>query len=165
MHQTDLARSNVGSDEDTNREQLANAQEYLRVMLQKVAPDFVLCHAWDEFYRFYDRLTWRFVHHFGLRQDQAENCVQEVWVFLAEKLKTFHHNGNRHGFRSWLLRGRPQFARQSSMTGNKNCASKSPGASENEPNANRLQPSRCRTRLSSLGCCSARNESTNGLNK
>ena len=45
------------------------------MLLERVAPDTVMCRAWDEFYRFYDRLIRRFVHSFGLRHDQVEDCV------------------------------------------------------------------------------------------
>jgi RNA polymerase sigma factor (sigma-70 family) len=74
----------------------------LESLLKSDASDAVLVNAWDEFYRIYDALIRRFVISQGVPRCDVEDCVQEVWGEVVERLGTFQRPAHRPGLRSWL---------------------------------------------------------------
>jgi len=81
---------------------LNSTQEFLKSLVDDRAPDTLLGEAWDEFYRVYSNLIRRFVIARGLRDADAEDCVQEVWFEVAARLGDFEHPVSRPGLRAWL---------------------------------------------------------------
>jgi RNA polymerase sigma-70 factor (ECF subfamily) len=90
------------STEVTRISLLEDTQEYLRQLLAEQVPESVLCRAWDEFYRLYDEMLWRFVAASGLRGPDLDDCLQEVWSTVATRLIHFEREPGRPGLRAWL---------------------------------------------------------------
>jgi RNA polymerase sigma-70 factor (ECF subfamily) len=86
----------------TNIDLLQQTRQYLQTLLQRQAPDTMLAHAWDEFYRIYSALVRRFVLARGLRGADVDDCVQDVWSTVARKLSEFERPSARPGLRAWL---------------------------------------------------------------
>ena len=86
----------------TNVVLLGWVQEYLRSQLEQAKPDSLVVAAWDEFYRVYDGLVWRFAHSRGLRGSDLDDCAQKVWLEVASGLSKFERPDARSGLRSWL---------------------------------------------------------------
>jgi len=57
--------------------------------------------AWRRFVQLYTPLIYRWASRAGLRQNEAADLVQEVFLVLVEKLREFQYDGNR-SFRAWL---------------------------------------------------------------
>jgi RNA polymerase sigma factor (sigma-70 family) len=81
---------------------LNDTQAFLKSMVEDHAPDTMLVEAWDEFYRVYNNLIRRFVIARGLRNADADDCIQEVWFEVAARLGDFEHPISRPGLRAWL---------------------------------------------------------------
>jgi RNA polymerase sigma factor (sigma-70 family) len=81
---------------------LEDTKSYLGSLLEEKASDQVLVNAWDEFYRMYDALIRRFVGSQGVPHSDVEDCVQEVWKVVVERLGEFERPADRPGLRSWL---------------------------------------------------------------
>lgn len=62
------------------------------------APD---ARSWGDFIELYTPLLYRWANRTGVRDQDAVDLVQEVFVVLVEKLPTFHYDPNR-SFRAWL---------------------------------------------------------------
>lgn len=88
--------------EETNLPLLKETQEYLRTLLDDKIPDSVLSASWDEFYRLYSELVRRFVVSRGVRGNDVDDCLQEVWSEVATRLVDFDRPPNRPGLRAWL---------------------------------------------------------------
>jgi RNA polymerase sigma factor (sigma-70 family) len=86
----------------TNIDLLSQAKQYLEAQLKRQAPDTVLTLAWNEFYGMYSKVIQRFVLAQGLRGADADDCVQEVWSTVAQKLTDFERPPDRPGLRAWL---------------------------------------------------------------
>lgn len=81
---------------------LEQTKGYLQAQLERRAPDTLLTHAWQEFYRVYSDVIQRFVISHGIRGADVDDCVQEVWSAVALKLSDFEHPRTRPGLRAWL---------------------------------------------------------------
>jgi len=57
-----------------------NACAFLKQRLQRLAPDAVLTHAWDSFYRTYTNILRRMAGRFHLDAAEREDLIQEVWA-------------------------------------------------------------------------------------
>jgi RNA polymerase sigma-70 factor (ECF subfamily) len=57
--------------------------------------------AWERFAELYTPLIYYWVRRQGLQQADAADLVQEVFVILVEKMRTFHYDAG-HSFRGWL---------------------------------------------------------------
>src|SRR5262245_28999113 len=79
-----------------------NACAFLKQCLQKVAPDAVLTHAWDGFYRTYTNLLRRMAAEFQLDAGESEDLVQEVWMQVIVHLSEFEWQPHGSGLRGWL---------------------------------------------------------------
>ncbi|MCI0642310.1 MAG: sigma-70 family RNA polymerase sigma factor [Gemmataceae bacterium] len=79
-----------------------NACAYLKQRLQKLAPDAVLTHAWDSFYRTYTSILRRMAGEFHLDAGESEDLVQEVWAQVIVHLSEFDWQRQGSGLRGWL---------------------------------------------------------------
>jgi len=79
-----------------------NACAFLRQRLQKLAPDAVLTHAWDGFYRTYTNILRRMAAEFRLDAAESEDLVQEVWLQVIAHLSEFDWQPHGSGLRGWL---------------------------------------------------------------
>ena len=93
-----------GSVTNTYLPLLRNTQAYLQSLLERRNPDSVLALAWQEFYQTYNGLIRRFVIAYGIRNAEVDDCVQDIWSEVAQRLVDFQHPGNRPGLRAWLYR-------------------------------------------------------------
>src|SRR6266581_1201497 len=79
-----------------------NACAFLKQRLQRLAPDAVLTHAWDSFYRTYTNVLRRMAGEFHLDAGESEDLVQEVWAKVIVHLSEFAWQGQGSGLRGWL---------------------------------------------------------------
>lgn len=81
---------------------LESAKLYLKSLVERKAPDSFLSAAWEEFYRVYSDLIRRFVIASGVRGDDVDDCVQDVWGEVLTRFVDFQYDPNRPGLRAWL---------------------------------------------------------------
>ncbi len=86
----------------TNLFLLEQTQEYLKALLEHQAPDSVLQESWDVFYELYNRLIRRFVVAHGVRHEDVDDCIQDVWSEVATRLVHFGRAPGRPGLRAWI---------------------------------------------------------------
>jgi RNA polymerase sigma factor (sigma-70 family) len=79
-----------------------NACAFLKQRLQRLAPDAVLTHAWDGFYRTYTNMLRRMAAEFHLDAGESEDLVQEVWLQVIIHLQEFKWQQHGGGLRGWL---------------------------------------------------------------
>jgi RNA polymerase sigma factor (sigma-70 family) len=79
-----------------------NACAFLQKRLQRLAPDAVLTHAWDGFYRTYTNILRRMAAEFRLDAEDSEDLVQEVWLQVIAHLPEFEWQPDGSGLRGWL---------------------------------------------------------------
>src|SRR5260370_4361224 len=79
-----------------------NACAFLKQRLQRLAPDAVLTHAWDSFYRTYTNLLRRMAAEFHLDAGESEDLIQEVWAQVIVHLSEFKWQQHGSGLRGWL---------------------------------------------------------------
>src|SRR5438552_6920198 len=79
-----------------------NACAFLKQRLQRLAPDAVLTHAWDSFYRTYTNILRRMAGEFHLDAGESEDLIQEVWAQVIVHLSEFHWQEHGSGMRGWL---------------------------------------------------------------
>jgi RNA polymerase sigma factor (sigma-70 family) len=79
-----------------------NACAFLKQRLQKVAPDAVLTHAWDGFYRSYADILRRMASRFHLDAGESEDLIQEVWLQVIVHLSKFEWQPDGSGLGGWL---------------------------------------------------------------
>lgn len=87
---------------ETHLTLLSSAQEYLQAMMSHSAPDSELASAWSDFYRTYSTLIRKFVISCGVRDTDVDDCLQEVWAEVSQRLTAFRRAENRPGLRAWL---------------------------------------------------------------
>ena len=58
--------------------------------------------SWREFYQFYHPLLTRYLRRLGLKEDTANDVIQDVFVRLLQALPKFDLDGKRGRFRSYL---------------------------------------------------------------
>src|SRR5947199_993352 len=78
-----------------------NACAFLKQRLQRLAPDAVLTHAWDSFYRTYTNILRRMAGEFHLNAEESEDLIQEVWAQVIVHLSEFHWQEHGSGMRGW----------------------------------------------------------------
>ena len=79
-----------------------NACAFLKQRLQRLAPDAVLTHAWESFYRTYTNILRRMAGEFHLGAGESEDLVQEVWAQVIVHLPEFAWREHGNGLRGWL---------------------------------------------------------------
>lgn len=75
---------------------------FLKQRLQRLAPDAVLTHAWDSFYRTYTNMLRRMAAEFHLDAGESEDLIQEVWAQVIVHLSEFNWQEHGSGLRGWL---------------------------------------------------------------
>ncbi len=60
--------------------------------------------AWDEFVELYGPAVYRSARRLGLQSADADDCVQEVLVAVANSVTQWLQRDNRGAFRAWLFR-------------------------------------------------------------
>jgi RNA polymerase sigma factor (sigma-70 family) len=58
--------------------------------------------SWDEFYQLYDVLIRRFIIARGVRGADVDDCLQEVWTDISNRLSKFKITSEA-GLRSWIF--------------------------------------------------------------
>jgi RNA polymerase sigma factor (sigma-70 family) len=58
--------------------------------------------SWREFYQFYHPLLTRYLRRLGLKEDRANDVIQDIFVRLLQALPKFELDGKRGRFRSYL---------------------------------------------------------------
>jgi RNA polymerase sigma-70 factor (ECF subfamily) len=58
--------------------------------------------AWRELLRVYGRLVFYWCHRAGLREPDAQDVMQEVFLLVAQRIGQFAKRYERGSFRSWL---------------------------------------------------------------
>ena len=81
---------------------VTKTKEFLKLRLQRLAPDAVLTHAWDNFYRTYMKILGRMAAEFHLDSGASEDLIQEVWAQVVAHLSDFHWQADGSGLRGWL---------------------------------------------------------------
>jgi RNA polymerase sigma factor (sigma-70 family) len=93
----------MAQEQDASEKVLVkNASAFLKQRLQRLAPDAVLTHAWDSFYRTYTGILRRMAGEFHLDAGESEDLVQEVWAQVIVHLPEFDWRGHGSGLRGWL---------------------------------------------------------------
>ncbi len=83
---------------------LNNVQAYLSAVLDGEQPNTVMSDSWIEFFRVYDNLLRRYARSRGMRNEDLDDCLQEVWVAVSRQLADFQRPQDRPGLRAWLYR-------------------------------------------------------------
>lgn len=74
------------------------------LMLNRDTPATVLSESWTEFFRIYNDQLRRYAYSRGLRDADLDDCLQEVWTAVAQKLSDFQRPDDSPGLRKWLYR-------------------------------------------------------------
>jgi RNA polymerase sigma-70 factor, ECF subfamily len=64
--------------------------------------DLTDAESWSEFYQFYQPLLMRYLRHLGMKEDTANDVIQDVFIRLLHALPSFELCGARGRFRSYL---------------------------------------------------------------
>jgi RNA polymerase sigma-70 factor (ECF subfamily) len=83
---------------------IAGAQRYLCQLAETAAADQESCRSWERFYHLCDEVVRRYVATHPLPADEAEDCVQDVWISLVRRLRTWRYDPQRGRFETWLYR-------------------------------------------------------------
>jgi len=59
--------------------------------------------SWSEFFRTYWRMLYEVALRSGLREDEAQEVVQETVIAVAKKMPGFHYDPAIGSFKGWLL--------------------------------------------------------------
>src|SRR5262245_5602436 len=82
---------------------VTNTCAFLKHRLRKVAPDAVLTHAWEGFYRTYTNVLRRMAARLRLDAEDSEDVVPEVWLQVIVHLAEFEWQPHGSGLRGWLF--------------------------------------------------------------
>src|SRR5262249_31715257 len=80
---------------------LHEAQMYLTCRGRRHVFCATQSHAWGQFYDIYDRCVRLFIKAYGLRLE-AEDCRQDAWLEIVNRLPSFQSDGTQRGLCSWL---------------------------------------------------------------
>ncbi len=58
--------------------------------------------SWKRFVDLYAPLIRGWLHHYSVKEEDAEDLAQEVMAVVVRELTRFQHNQQRGAFRSWL---------------------------------------------------------------
>jgi len=89
---------------ETELSLLEKAQAFLRCLRERRPAPSTLIDAWERFYERYSGVIRRFVERRGVFGVDADDCVQDVWIYVVRKLKDFQPPRNRLGIHAWLYR-------------------------------------------------------------
>jgi len=95
-------QTSVQWQEKAEKVLVKNACAFLKQRLRRLAPDAVLTHAWDSFYRTYTNILRRMAAEFHLGAEESEDLTQEVWIQVIAHLPEFDWQPHGSGLRGWL---------------------------------------------------------------
>lgn len=98
----DATRHILPSAPNTDKVSLREVRQFLQLRLLQFAPDAVLTHAWNEFYRTYSQLIRRIVARFRFPSEEADDLLQEVWTEVIVRLPEFDWQNEAARLRAWL---------------------------------------------------------------
>ncbi len=58
--------------------------------------------GWTEFFDAYWRLIYNVARQAGLADNEAQEVVQNTFIYLSRRMPKFHYDRNRGAFKSWL---------------------------------------------------------------
>src|SRR3974377_1353954 len=58
--------------------------------------------GWHEFFEAYWRLIYNVARQSGLADDEAQDVVQNTFIYLVRRMPNFHYDRKRGSFKSWL---------------------------------------------------------------
>lgn len=82
---------------------VAWAQEYLRSLSLHEQPDEDIQAAWERFYSLCDRFIRTISAAQGVPAADLDDCAQEVWASLVQRLQTLQFDPERGKFHTWLF--------------------------------------------------------------
>ena len=82
---------------------LAAAQQCVQERAAGGSPSPEIDDAWADFYRWVAPLVHRFIRACHVRADDCDDCAQNVWAEIVQKLPSFHLDRSRGQFRQWLF--------------------------------------------------------------
>jgi RNA polymerase sigma factor (sigma-70 family) len=83
---------------------LHEAQMYLKCRQRRQIPATTQSHGWEQFYDLYDARVRRSIKAHGVHGVDAEDCRQDVWLEIMNKLPLFQSDGTQGGLCSWMQR-------------------------------------------------------------
>jgi RNA polymerase sigma-70 factor, ECF subfamily len=81
---------------------LHDAQACLRYLQGQHTPPAGQTEAWERFHAAYAPLIRSFVLAFGVHEADADDCCQEVWKDIFQRVPAFHSDGSSAAISSWL---------------------------------------------------------------
>lgn len=87
---------------DPGHELLRDAQLYLRLLRARLAPSLQTVEGWERFYSFYHPRLTRMAMRCGIRDSEADDLLQEVWIEVSRKLADFAYDPARGRLHGWL---------------------------------------------------------------
>ncbi len=96
-------RLSVQSPEDLDEDFLNKVKSYLECRSRGVDPAPPLVEAWNHFYDSYAPRVRRFLGHWGLANQDRNDCFQDVWKEVIVKLAHFQHDPTRGCLATWLM--------------------------------------------------------------
>jgi RNA polymerase sigma-70 factor (ECF subfamily) len=94
--------------------------------------------GWREFFDIYWRLIYNVARRSGLAETQAEDVVQNTFIYLARRMPRFHYDRKRGSFKSWLrvvTRSRINVYRRTENAGERFIREPLPGTGSDETDA------------------------------
>jgi RNA polymerase sigma-70 factor (ECF subfamily) len=95
-------RAAIPDRTDIDLELLQDTQAYLLCRSQRRTPDRQRAQAWGRFYRTYGPLIRHYAVACRVPATDCDDCIQQVWAELVQKLPGFCYDPFRGRFRSWL---------------------------------------------------------------
>ena len=89
-------------DEDDELQLLDDTRAYLASLVQGMQPGSRFSQAWEQFFLVYSRRIRQVVRQRGLSPNDAEDCVQEVWLVILEVLRRCGHERPWDRFSCWM---------------------------------------------------------------
>ena len=94
--------------------------------------------GWREFFDIYWRLIYNVARRSGLAETQAQDVVQNTFIYLARRMPKFHYDRKRGSFKSWLrvvTRSRISVYRRTENAGERFIREPLPGTGSDETDA------------------------------
>jgi RNA polymerase sigma factor (sigma-70 family) len=94
--------------------------------------------GWREFFDIYWRLIYNVARRSGLAETQAQDVVQNTFIYLSRRMPKFHYDRKRGSFKSWLrvvTRSRISVYRRTENAGERFIREPLPGTGRDETDA------------------------------
>ncbi len=90
-------------DDDTDDERLCAAQHFLASLLRRLEPESGWERAWEEFYRIGNDLLQGYALRCRVPQQKLDDCLQEAWKDIYQKLIHFRREGRPGSLRHYFF--------------------------------------------------------------